>query len=80
MAKVGGNEKHIKYVKTRKFAENRGKFIKVGGKNNFVEIEGKIRNFWLMTKKAIRNFGVKNVKFGKFSTESEFFSETEGGI
>ena len=30
MVKVGGNEKHIKYVKKRKFAENRGKFVKVG--------------------------------------------------
>jgi len=35
MVKVVGNEKHIKYVKTRKFAENRGKCIeiaKIGGK------------------------------------------------
>jgi len=28
MVKVGGNEKHIKYVKTRKLAENRGNFKK----------------------------------------------------
>jgi len=36
-----GNEKHIKYVKTLKFAENSGgKFLKVWGKNNFVEIVG----------------------------------------
>jgi len=31
MVKVGGNEKHKKYVKTRKFAENRGTFVKAGG-------------------------------------------------
>jgi len=30
MVKVGGNEIHIKYVKTRKFPEKRGKFVKVG--------------------------------------------------
>ena len=38
LVKTEGKEKHIKYVKTRKFAENRGKFVKIGGKNNFVEI------------------------------------------
>jgi len=27
MVKVGGNEKHTKYVKTRKFVENRGTFL-----------------------------------------------------
>jgi len=30
MVKVGGNEKHRKYVKTRKFYELRGKYAKVG--------------------------------------------------
>jgi len=35
MVKVGGNEIHTKYVKTRKCNENRGKFVKVGEKNNF---------------------------------------------
>ena len=45
----------------------------------------KFRNLWLMTKKVIRNFGGRKseifrekVKFGKFFTESEIFSETEG--
>ncbi len=32
MVKVGGNEKHIKYVKTRTFNENRGEFGTVGEK------------------------------------------------
>ena len=41
MVKVGGNEKHIKYVKTCKFYEIRGKFAKVGGNDNFPKIEGK---------------------------------------
>jgi len=31
MVKVGGKEKHIKYEKTCKFYEIRGKFVKVGG-------------------------------------------------
>ena len=42
MVKVEGNEKHIKYVKTRKFAENRGKIFKSRGKNNLVEIGGNV--------------------------------------
>ena len=29
MVKLGGNEKHIKYVQTRKFYEIRGEFAKV---------------------------------------------------
>src|SRR6218665_1086735 len=33
MVKVGGNEKHRKCVKTRKFHEIRGKLGKVGGNN-----------------------------------------------
>jgi len=32
MVKLGANEKHVKYVKTRKCYEIRGKFEKVGKK------------------------------------------------
>jgi len=32
MVKLGGNEEHIKHVKTDKFDEVRGKFLKVWGK------------------------------------------------
>ena len=39
MVKVGGNEIHVKYVKNRSKTE--GKFVKVGGKNNFRETGGK---------------------------------------
>ena len=39
MVKQGGNEKHIRHVKTCQFYEIRVKFKKVeGGKNNFREI------------------------------------------
>ena len=31
MVKVGGNDIHVKYVKTRTFYEIRGEFAKVGG-------------------------------------------------
>jgi len=31
MVKIGENEKHVKYEKTREFYENRRKFEKVGG-------------------------------------------------
>jgi len=41
MVKPGGKRKNLKYVKTRKFYENRGKILKVGGNNNFREIGGK---------------------------------------
>jgi len=40
MVKVEGNEKHIKYVKTRKFGEKQREFLKVGGKNNFSRVRG----------------------------------------
>ena len=41
MVKVGGNEIHVKYVKTGKFYEIRGgNFAKVGGKGKFPEIGG----------------------------------------
>ena len=32
IVKVGGNEIHMKYVKTGKFYEKRGEFVKVEGK------------------------------------------------
>ena len=36
MEKVGGNEIHVKYVKTRQFYEIRGKIVqKQEGKKNF---------------------------------------------
>ena len=35
MVKAGGNEIHVKYAKSRKFIEIRGKFAVVGGKKNF---------------------------------------------
>lgn len=41
MVKVAGNEKHVKYVKTRKFNEIRDKFTKVGGNRIFSEIGGR---------------------------------------
>ena len=42
MVKLGGNEKHIKYVKKHLHFTNSGeKFEKVVGNNNFPEIEGK---------------------------------------
>jgi len=40
MVKLGGNEKHVNYVKTSKFYEIRGKIWKSRGKNNFPEIGG----------------------------------------
>ena len=42
VVKLGGNEKHRKYVKTRKFYEIRGKFVKVDGKLEFPEIGGNV--------------------------------------
>src|SRR6218665_618711 len=42
MVKVGGNEIHVKYVKSRLICvKQRGKFVKVGGNNNFRETGGK---------------------------------------
>jgi len=38
MVKLGGNENHVEYVKTRRFYEIRGKFAKGGGNNHFPEI------------------------------------------
>jgi len=38
MVKLGGKRKQIKYVKTRKLNEIRGKFAKVGENNKFPEI------------------------------------------
>jgi len=36
MVKVGGNKKHVKYVKKHiHFKKSGGKFEKVGGNNNF---------------------------------------------
>ena len=40
MVKLGGSDKHIKYVKTRTFYEIRGEILKVRGSNNFLEIGG----------------------------------------
>jgi len=98
MVKLGGNEKHIKYVKkTRKFYEIRGKFEKAEGNNNSREIGGNAlkqqnrgkfkiwsqrlkeghQKFWRM---KIEIFGVEKVKLGKFSTESENFSEIGGNL
>src|SRR6218665_1045873 len=90
MVKVGEtkNTKTMqKHVNLPKIA---GKSLKVGGKNNFVEIGGKCievvkigGNLWWMTKKRSseiladenrKNFREK-VTFGKFSMESENFSE-----
>jgi len=42
MVKLGGNEKHGKHAKTRKFYEIREKFEKVGGNNKFPEIGGNV--------------------------------------
>ena len=42
MVKVGGNEKHIKYVRKQvNFCRKQGEILKCRGKNNFVEIGGK---------------------------------------
>ena len=53
MIKLGGNEKHVKYVKkTRKFNETRGKFQKVGGNNNFPEIgENVLFNYFILSQR-----------------------------
>jgi len=37
----GGNEKHVKYVITRKFYKIRGEFKKVGGNKSFFLNTGK---------------------------------------
>ena len=42
MVKVAGNEKHVKYVKTRKFNEIIDKFTKVGGNRIFSGRGGEI--------------------------------------
>ena len=44
--KIGGNEIHVKHVKTREFFENKeGEFVKVGRENNnFSETGGNREN------------------------------------
>ena len=37
MVKVGGNEIHIEYVKHVNFTKTGGKWLKVGGNDNFCE-------------------------------------------
>ena len=48
------------------------------------EDRGEIRNLWLMTKKRsseiLADENQEILKFGKFSTESENFSETGGNL
>ena len=41
MVKVGGNEIHVKYVKTRQFYEIRWEFCKSRGEQKFPKIGGK---------------------------------------
>jgi len=40
--KLGGNEKHVKYVKTRTFDGIRGEICKSRGNTNFYEIGGNV--------------------------------------
>ena len=42
MVKPEGNEKHVKYVKTRTFNDVREKFQKVGGNNKFPDTGGNV--------------------------------------
>jgi len=85
MVKLGGNEKHIKYVKTRKFYEIRGTFAKVRGNKTCPKIgwtvlkqrnRGKFKIFSQWLKRSSEILADENRKIclnEKFSTEPEFF-------
>src|SRR6218665_2579075 len=77
MVKVGGNEIHIKYVKTRECFENMGEIFKSRrGNNNFRETEGEMYGKREIGGKICRG----KVKLVKFSAESEFFLKIGGHL